>query len=242
MDVSEVISDICQKVAAGNMDQAKQLANKELSIDESRHDYDQRRVRNKQRFCALYELRALTPEERLPKEERAKMPKDSTERQIQVFLRDGCIDRYTGQRLLFPGVIYLLGSVGYKNAYTGPLREVLPWVKNWPRDDNPEKGKPRAHSIIYDIECTWDHLHPVAAGGDYPLNNLYTTSMWNQAVKGDQLMLNPINPRFPEGDLQQWDGLLGWALAYIDENRPVLSKSFQDYFVVSRSVRGKMIN
>jgi len=56
------------------------------------------------------------------------------------------------------------------------------------------------------------------------------------------LMLNPINPRFPEGDLQQWDGLLGWALAYIDENRPVLSKSFQDYFVVSRSVRGKMIN
>ena len=124
-----------------------------------------------------------------------------TERKkIEVWRRDGFTDLYTGQKVVYPGVFKLL---------TEKMPEEFPLGSpNWPMD--------RTHIAYYDLWASVDHVKPIARGGDNELSNLVTSSYCNNKTKNEYL-LDEINAQLlPPGDLEEWDGLLGWYNEYLN--------------------------
>ena len=134
-------------------------------------------------------------------------PPDTTERQytaqqmMRVFVRDGFIDRYSGERLVFPGTLRLLSEL---------LPRELPYHRNWKLS--------ATHPMYWDLCPTLDHVVPVARGGADDEHNQVTTTQLNNSAKAhwtlDELGWTLHEP----GRLEEWDGLTGWFLAYVEEH------------------------
>lgn len=67
---------------------------------------------------------------------------------LHVFRRDGFIDRYSGQRLVFPGVLRLLSRL---------LPKEFPYHPNWKMAET--------HPGFWELFPTIDHVLPIARGG-----------------------------------------------------------------------------
>ena len=126
----------------------------------------------------------------------------------RVFLRDGFIDRYTGQRLVFPAVLRIISA---------ELPAELPYTSNW--------DVRTTHVAYWTLFPTVDHLHPVAAGGFDNEANWVTTSMLTNKAKGNATRGQLGWELHPPGDLGRWDGLTDWLLAYL-EQRPDLATGY----------------
>lgn len=109
----------------------------------------------------------------------------------KVFLRDGFIDRYSGEKLLFPGIFRILQL---------ELPNDFPAQSNWKMKET--------HMVYWELFPTIDHVIPIARGGKDTEDNWVTTSMKRNSAKANWLLdeigwtLN--NP----GDLKEWDGLV----------------------------------
>lgn len=124
---------------------------------------------------------------------------------MSVFLRDGFIDRYTGERLLFPGTLRL-------------LNRLLP--EDFPCDDKARLSV--THQAFWELFPSLDHIVPVSRGGPDTEDNWVTTSMSRNAAKG-LWTLEELGWRLlPPGD-SQWDGLTGWCMEHV-RTRPTLLK------------------
>jgi hypothetical protein len=117
-----------------------------------------------------------------------------------LFLRDGFVDRYSGGRLVFPGVLRLL-------SHLFPVQ--FPYHPNW------KFGV--CHSWYWDLYPTVDHVVPVALQGEDALANWVTTSMRRNVLKSNRgledLGWQLVSPGGP-----QWDGRIGWYAQYMREN------------------------
>lgn len=113
----------------------------------------------------------------------------------RVFLRDGFIDRYTGDRLVHPGALRVL-------AYELP--DEFPYHKNGKLD--------RCHIAFWELLPTLDHLVPISRGGADEWSNWITTSMSTNAVKANWTLDELGWELLPPGDLREWDGMTGWFL------------------------------
>jgi hypothetical protein len=124
---------------------------------------------------------------------------------VQVFLKDGFVDRYSGARLVFPPVLRVISEV---------LPEQFPYHKNW------KFGV--GHTAYWELQPTVDHVVPVARGGAHDMTNWVSTSMLRNRVKGhwtlDELGWKLVSP----GRLEEWDGLLGWFMEYGEHNPRIL--------------------
>lgn len=123
----------------------------------------------------------------------------------RVFVRDGFLDRYTGERLIFPPVLRVLSAV---------LPKQFPFHPNWKTD--------LTHPAYWQVGATVDHLIPVTLGGPDDESNWYTTSMARNAAKMNWRLEELGWQLHPPGDVAQWDGLLGWFLAYTDAHPVIL--------------------
>ena len=115
----------------------------------------------------------------------------------RVFVRDGFIDRYTGERLIFPPVLRLLSSA---------MPAEFPFHPNWKTT--------LTHPAYWELGATIDDLVPVSRGGADDESNWVTTSMARNSTK---LLwtIEEIGWRLhPPGDVWVWDGMLGWFLDY----------------------------
>ena len=124
-------------------------------------------------------------------------PREST----AVFVRDGFIDRYSGQPLIFPPVLRLISAA---------LPSDFPFHPNWKTDVT--------HSAYWEVGATVDHLYPVTLGGDDGPSNWVTTSMALNSAKMNWTLDELGWELHPPGDFSEWDGLLGWFLEYAEEN------------------------
>ena len=117
-----------------------------------------------------------------------------------IWKRDGFLCRYSGEQLVFPGVLRLLGIL---------LPEEFPYHRNWKLDS--------CHIAFWELYPTHDHVQPVARGGsDEESENIVTTSMRRNQIKA-QWTLGEIGwELLPSGDFREWDGLTGWFVDYID--------------------------
>jgi hypothetical protein len=125
---------------------------------------------------------------------------------MDLWLRDGFIDRYTGQRLLFPGALHLLSEL---------MPEEFPYHKNWKLD--------QCHTIYYELYPSHDHIQAAALGGSNDLDNLITCSMLVNAQKGhwtvDQLGWEILSA----GRVSEWDGQTAWFLRMVETNPSLLN-------------------
>lgn len=121
----------------------------------------------------------------------------------RMFLRDGFVDRYSGELLVFPGVLRLISH------YFPP---------EFPYDPHWKYGV--GHIWYWEIYPTVDHLD---SAGDAAEDNWVTTSMMRNLKKSNGPLadhgwrLRPIKPT------DVWDGLLRWYLQFIAD-RPELMR------------------
>ena len=115
----------------------------------------------------------------------------------QVFIRDGFIDRYSGERLVFPPVFRVLSVT---------LPSEFPYHPNWKTDVT--------HPAYWEVGATVDHLVPVTHGGADDETNWITTSMARDYAKMNWALEELGWKLYPPGNLDEWDGLMRWFLEY----------------------------
>lgn len=119
---------------------------------------------------------------------------------VRVFHRDGYIDRYSGQRLVFPGVLRLLHL---------RLPNQFPFQTNWKMSET--------HMVYWQLSPTVDHLVPVARDGKDEFDNWVSTSMIRNSAKANWLLEELGWTLHEPGNLEKWDGLTGWFLREMDK-------------------------
>jgi len=118
---------------------------------------------------------------------------------LEVFIKDGFIDRYSGTKLIYPSVLY---------AISHELPQEFPM----------QGGRSNTHGAHWELFPTIDHLHPVSRGGIDNIDNWITTSMTNNMAKSSAT-LEEINWKLhPSGNIDDWDGLCSWYLEYYKEH------------------------
>ena len=127
-------------------------------------------------------------------EKRTYTPKES----MAVFLRDGFIDRYSGNHLVFPGTLRLVHKL---------LPTEFPFHTNWKMSET--------HIAFWELFPTIDHVLPVARGGKDSFENWVSTSQLRNSAKSNWLLEELGWFLLPEGDICQWDGLLSWFTEFI---------------------------
>ncbi|RUT67703.1 HNH endonuclease [Flavobacterium cupreum] len=86
----------------------------------------------------------------------------------KCYLSDGFIDRYSGDKLIFPGLLMIL-SIEFP--------DIFKYHRNWKMSET--------HSIYWELFPTIDHLNPVARGGNDNEENWITTSMIRNSAKSN---------------------------------------------------------
>lgn len=126
----------------------------------------------------------------------------------EIFIRDGFLDRYSGERLIFPPVLRVFSVL---------MPSEFPFHPAWKTDCT--------HPAYWEVGATIDHVVPVVAGGTNTAENLVTTSMARNFVKQNWSLQHLGWKLVPPGDLRQWDGCLRWFLQFTTEHPEVLVSS-----------------
>ena len=128
---------------------------------------------------------------------------------LLVFRRDGFIDRYSGQRLVFPGVLRLLSRL---------LPREFPFHPNWKMS--------QTHPAYWELFPTIDHVRPITRGGVDSEGNWVTTSMLRNAAKANWTLTELGWSLHAPGSLVEWDGLTGFFLEFMDSDKSLLEDAY----------------
>ena len=124
---------------------------------------------------------------------------------LQIFVRDGFIDRYSGEKLIFPGALRVLSEL---------MPEEFPYQEHWKMSE--------CHIAWWQLFPTIDHKVPIARGGSNNNENLVCTSMLRNSAKGNFTLEELSWELFPAGNCNEWDGMMGWFVQYVDANKDLL--------------------
>ena len=138
--------------------------------------------------------------------------KNSKTQRCKIFLRDGFIDRYSGEKLLFPGLIRLL-TIEFPNIFK--------YHRNWKLSET--------HMIYWELFPTIDHVMPVSRGGEDNEHNWVTTSMVRNSAKANWTLKEVGWLLRPHGQLKNWDGLINYFIDITKKN----SEYEKDHYVRS---------
>jgi hypothetical protein len=127
----------------------------------------------------------------------------------RIFFRDGFIDRYSGERLVFPGTLRLLSTL---------MPAEFPSHANWKMSDS--------HIVYWELFPTIDHVKPVARGGPDDDSNWVTTSMLRNSAKSSWTLEELGWTMHPPGSIEEWDGLTSWFVEYTAKNPGVVSTAY----------------
>ncbi len=130
---------------------------------------------------------------------------------LRVFVRDGFVDRYSGNRLLFPPVLRLLSIL---------LPDVFPFHRNWKMN--------KTHPAYWELFPTLDHIVPIARGGPDHEDNLVSTSMLRNSAKANWTLEELGWSLHPPGDMNQWDGMLAWCIEFVKKDRELIKDKYID--------------
>ncbi len=140
----------------------------------------------------------------------AKVTRKYTEREcLRVFYRDGFVDRYSGARLVNPGVLRALSVV---------LPDEFPAHPNWQMT--------QTHFAFWELFPSIDHVVPVSRGGADDDSNWVCTSMLRNSAKAQWTLAELGWELVPPGDHRDWDGLSRWLLAYVPAHPELRANSY----------------
>ncbi|MCU0861351.1 MAG: hypothetical protein MUE65_03430 [Methanomassiliicoccales archaeon] len=128
---------------------------------------------------------------------------------MRVFARDGFIDRFTGEPLVFPAVLRLL-SREFPRAF--------PFQEFW--------GLSEIHLAYYQVGACTARSLPKSRGGDAREPNLLTTTMPYVLARSD---LTPEEAGWRvtrEGFVDEWDGMSTWYVEYVNGHQELRKANF----------------
>ena len=138
----------------------------------------------------------------------------------RIFMRDGFIDRYRGNRLVFPPVLRMLSHY---------LPMEFPYHRNWKMSE--------VHRAYWELFPTIDHVVPVARGGPDSEENWMSCSMLTNSIKSNWT-LDELNwGLLPSGHLANWDGLMTWFMQQAAADPAVLANAYiRNWHAAARAV------
>ncbi len=124
---------------------------------------------------------------------------------MEQFFRDGFIDRYSGDKLINPGMLRVLSE---------KMPKEFPYQAHWKTDE--------CHMAYWEFQPTIDHIVPIAHGGEDKVANWATTSMVNNSAKSNFTLEQLGWTLKSQGDITEWDGLSQLFIKIVDENKSLL--------------------
>ena len=141
----------------------------------------------------------------------------TTNQKMAQFKKDGFIDRYSGEKLINPGVLKVL-SYYLPNAF--------PYQKNWKMSE--------CHLGYWELCPTIDHIVPISMGGKDNPDNWATTSMLNNSIKSNWSLEQMRWSLFDAGDFNDWDGLTKQFVLFVESNSELLQDNYiKSYYKAS---------
>ena len=142
------------------------------------------------------------------------------EQKMKQFISDGFIDRYTGEKLVNPGILKVI-SYYFPNEF--------PYHPHWKMSET--------HIAYWELIPTIDHVFPIAKGGHDDEENWVTTSMKNNSIKSNYTVDEIHWKIYPKGDISAWDGLTKIFLNIVDENHELLKDAYiKSWYKVSKKL------
>lgn len=124
---------------------------------------------------------------------------------MEQFIRDGFIDRYSGQKLVNPGILKVLSHY---------MPQTFPYHAHWKMEE--------CHNAYWEFVPTVDHIYPVALGGADSMENWATTSMLHNSIKSNWT-LEQLNWKLHDaGNYEKYDGLTALFVKLVEKNRELL--------------------
>jgi hypothetical protein len=137
---------------------------------------------------------------------------------MNQFISDGFIDRYSGQKLLNPGILKILSHY---------FPEEFPYHPHWKMT--------QTHIAYWELTPTLDHIYPIAKGGHDDEKNWVTTSMKNNAIKSNYTIDELRWILHPKGNIAEWDGLTTVFISLVDKDKELLKDSYiRNWYNVSK--------
>ena len=144
---------------------------------------------------------------------------------VTQFFNDGFIDRYSGKRLVNPGILRIMSEM---------LPEAFPYQAHWKTDE--------CHMAYWDLQPTVDHIYPVSLGGKDTSENWATTSMVNNSIKNNFTLEQLGWTLKDKGDIQNWDGLSKIFLENVEQDKSLLHISrIKSYYTATKEVMEKLL-
>lgn len=128
---------------------------------------------------------------------------------MEQFKKDGFIDRYSGQKLVNPGILKVLSYY---------LPEDFPYHPHWKME--------ACHNAYWEFVPTVDHIYPVALGGADSEENWATTSMLHNSIKSNWTLEQLQWKLYDAGKFEDWDGLTGLFVELVEQNEELLKDSY----------------
>lgn len=146
------------------------------------------------------------------------------EQKMHQFISDSFIDRYTGQKLLNPGILKLI-------SYYFP--EEFPYHPHWKMTET--------HIAYWELIPTLDHVYPIAKGGHDDEKNWVTTSMKNNSIKSNYTIDEIHWKLYPKGDITNWDGLTKVLIELVEKDKELLKDSYiKNWYKISKTIFSKL--
>ncbi len=146
----------------------------------------------------------------------------SIRQMFEQFVRDGFIDRYSGKKLLNPGLLLAISEI---------LPEDFPYHPHWSYE--------KCHHAYWEYYPTIDHLTPIALGGADVVENWVTTSMIHNSAKSSFTLEQLGWQLFPEGNILEWDGLSGEFILLVERNHNLLNdRKIKEWYKVTTHFLG----
>jgi hypothetical protein len=139
---------------------------------------------------------------------------------MRVFARDGFMNRFTGELLIFPAVLRLLSK---------ELPSVMPYQMAW------RVGE--VHIAYYDLCACIDRLMPESRGGSVAESNLVTTTMPYVLARSNATIEEMGWRLTREGFVDEWDGMSSWYVQYVNANQELRNTNyFNLWYIAAKKV------
>lgn len=142
----------------------------------------------------------------------------------EQFYRDGFIDRYSGEKLVNPGMLRVMSE---------KIPVEFPYQAHWKTDE--------CHMAYWDYQPTIDHIIPVALGGTDTPENWVSTSMANNSAKSNFTLERIGWALKPAGSIKEWDGLSERFIHIVEADTDLLRiKRIKDWYVATKEQAQKI--
>lgn len=143
----------------------------------------------------------------------------SDSQKFKIFMRDGFIDRYNGEKLLNPGILKVFSTYFPKE---------FPYHRNWKMDET--------HIAYWELVPTIDHINPIALGGKDEDDNIVTTSQLNNSIKSNWTLEHLRWKIYEAGNIEEWDGLTKIFIELVEKDIALLKDNYiKKWYSISKS-------